>query len=322
MVTPADGVVERRLHLDPQGVALIVGCCVVWGLGQVASKVALAQVPPLTQAGIRSLGAGALIWAWAAWRRVPLRERDATLWPGLVAGALFTVEFAAIYTGLQFTTAGRMTVFLYLAPFVVASGMTFVARSERLGRVGTAGLLTAFAGVALAFAEGFTSGAALPRQWLGDLLGISAAVAWGATTLVVRATPLAPAPAAKTLLYQLAVSGIVLTPIGLVTEPRVPWPLEPEVALSLVFQICVIGGASYLLWFWLVRLYAAPRLSAFTLLTPVVGLFAGAWLLDEPVTPRLLVALATVCIGLIAVNRQVTGQKAGEEDEPRGHHNI
>jgi drug/metabolite transporter (DMT)-like permease len=285
-------------------VGLIVGCCVVWGLGQVASKVALAQVPPLTQAGIRSLGAGILIWAWALWRGVPLRERDATLWPGLVAGALFTAEFAAIYSGLRFTTAGRMTVFLYLAPFVVAAGMTFIARSERLGRLGTIGLVTAFAGVALAFSEGFTSGAALPRQWFGDLLGISAAVLWGATTLVVRATPLAPAPAAKTLLYQLGVSGIVLTAAGLAVEPGVDWPLEPQVALSLAFQILVIGSTSYLLWFWLVRLYAAPRLSAFTLLTPVVGLFAGAWLLSEPVTPRLLVALATVCLGLAAVNRR------------------
>jgi drug/metabolite transporter (DMT)-like permease len=158
--------------------------------------------------------------------------------------------------------------------------------------------------VALAFGEGFTSGSAPPRQWLGDLLGIGAAVLWGATTLVVRATSLAPAPAAKTLLYQLAVSGLVLTAAGLLTEPGIQWPLETTVAASLAFQICVIGSTSYLLWFWLVKVYAAPRLSAFTLLTPVVGLFAGAWLLAEPVTPRLLVALATVCLGLVAVNRR------------------
>ena len=31
---------------------------------------------------------------------------------------------------------------------------------------------------------------------------------------------------------------------------------------------------------------------------------AGAALLGEPVTPRLLVALATVCLGLVLVNRR------------------
>jgi len=304
VASPADAQAERRLHLDTEGVALIVGCCVVWGLGQVASKVALTQIPPLTQAGIRSFGATLLVYTWATWRRVPMWQRDRTLWPGLLAGALFAGEFAAVYSGLRFTTAGRMTVFLYLAPFVVAAGMTFVDGSERLGRLGMIGLVTAFGGVALAFSEGFTSGAAAPEQWIGDLLGILAAVLWGATTLVVRATALAPAPAAKTLLYQLAVSAVVLTAAGLLLEPTLSWPLHPEVALSLLFQIFLISSTSYLLWFWLILRYAAARLSAFTLLTPVVGLFAGAWLLHEPVTPRLLIALATVCLGLVAVNRR------------------
>ncbi len=304
MSTPGAADLERRLHLDTAGVVLIVGCCVVWGLGQVASKVALAQVPPLTQAGIRSLGATALVLAWALRRRVPLWERDATLWPGLGAGLLFAGEFAAIYSGLRFTTAGRMTVFLYLAPFVVAAGMRFVSRTERLGRLGVLGLVTAFVGVAVAFSEGFTSGAAPPLQWLGDLLGILAAVLWGATTLLVRATPLAPVAPAKTLLYQLAVSAVLLTAAGLLTEPPVAWPLTGPVAASMLFQVFVIGSTSYLLWFWLVRRYAAARLSAFTLLTPVVGLFAGAGLLGEPVTPRLLLALVTVCVGLVLVNRR------------------
>jgi drug/metabolite transporter (DMT)-like permease len=245
-----------------------------------------------------------LVLGWARWRRVPLWQRDGTLGPGLLAGALFAGEFAAVYTGLSFTTASRMTVFLYLAPFVVAAGMTFVSRDERLGRLGVLGLVVAFTGVAVAFSEGFTSGAAAPHQWLGDLLGILAAVLWGATTLVVRATPLGSAPAAKTLLYQLAVSGVALTAVGLALQPRVAWPLDPEVALSMLFQILVISSTSYLLWFWLITRYAAARLSAFTLLTPVVGLIAGAVLLHEPVTPRLLVALTTVCLGLVLVNRR------------------
>jgi drug/metabolite transporter (DMT)-like permease len=58
--------------------------------------------------------------------------------------------------------------------------------------------------VVWAFAEGFVAPAAGPQQWLGDALGIAAAVLWGATTLVLRATRLASAPPEKTLLYQLA----------------------------------------------------------------------------------------------------------------------
>ena len=294
---------ERRLHLDPRAVAIVVGCTVVWGLGQIASKVALTQIPPFTQGGLRSLGAGALVLAWTRHRRIPLWERDGTWWPGLVAGALFAAEFAAIYSALQHTTAGRMTVFLYMAPFVVALGMPFVARAERLTGLSVVGLLVAFAGVGTAFLDGFTGASVGPRQWLGDLLGLAAALGWGATTLVIRSTKLAPADPAKTLLYQLAVSGIGLTAVGWLTGERISGPVEPRVWAAMVFQIVVVGSASYVVWFWLVRTYSATKLSAFTLLTPLVALVAGATLLHEPLTPRTLLALAAVGVGLAAVNR-------------------
>ena len=293
---------ERHVHLDRRAVLLVVGCTVVWGLGQIASKVALTQIPPLTQGGLRSVGAALLVLAWARWRGIPLWERDGTLVPGLIAGTLFAAEFGAIYSALQFTTAGRMTVFLYLAPFVVAIGMVFISRSEGLRGLALAGLVTAFAGVAFAFLDSLTTSGAGSRQWLGDLLAGLAALGWGATTLVIRATRLGPVHPARTLLYQLAVSGVGLTTVGWLSGERVQWPLTPMNAGALAFQIIVVGSSSYLVWFWLIRTYSATKLSAFTLLTPVVALVAGAVLLHEAVTPRTLVALVAVCLGLVAVN--------------------
>jgi drug/metabolite transporter (DMT)-like permease len=223
---------DRRVHLDRLAVSLVIGCTVVWGLGQVASKMALDEVPPLTQAGLRSIGAALLVLAWAKLRGIPLWERDRTLGPGLVAGALFAAEFAAVYSALQFTTAGRMTVFLYTAPFVVAIGMPFIARAERLTGLALAGLIAAFAGVGFAFADSFTSAGAGSQQWLGDLLAGLAALGWGATTLVIRATALAPIHPAKTLLYQLGVSGVGLTAIGWFVGERAQWPLSMTVAAA------------------------------------------------------------------------------------------
>ncbi len=292
---------------------LIVGCALTWGLGQVASKAALIEVPPLTQAGMRSLGAALLIAAWARFKGIPLLERDGTLWPGVLAGLLFAGEFAALYTGLGMTTAGRMTVFLYLAPFVVALGMPLLLRTEHLNPIQVGGLIAAFLGVALAFSEGFTSGSATPRQWLGDSLGVLAAVMWGATTLLVRATKLATAAPAKTLLYQLGVSALTLLPVGLLTEHTAPWPWHGWVTASMVFQIVVVSSVSYLVWFWMVRHYPATKLSAFTLLTPLMALIAGAVLLSEHITTRLVIALVTVCTGIFLVNRAGgAGRSSGE----------
>ena len=294
---------ERKLHLDATAIAMIVTCCAIWGLAQVAAKVTLAQVPPLLQAGVRSLGAAVLLLAWARWRGLPMFTRDGTAPAGWLAGLLFAAEFGCIFVGLQYTTASRMAVFLYLSPFVVAAGMPFIARNERLAPAQVAGLVLAFAGVVWAFAEGFGAPSAGPKQWVGDALGIAAAVLWGATTLVMRASKLATALPEKTLLYQLVFSGIALTLASALAGEARPVAISLTTGLALAFQIVIVTFASYLAWFWLVRHYVATKVASFTLLTPVFGLLAGVLLLADPLTTRLVVALVAVCAGIALVNR-------------------
>ena len=295
---------ERRSHLDALAVGTLVFCCFLWGLNQVAAKAALPEVPALWQAAARSLGGAVLVWCWSRLRGIALFTPDGSLAGGLLAGALFGAEFLCIFVGLQFTTASRMVVFIYISPFVVALGMPFIARAERLSVVQMAGLLLAFAGVAWAFAEGFASPAAGPRQLLGDALGVAAGVLWGATTLAIRDTSLSRASAEKTLFYQLAVSALLL--LVAVSWSGAPFPdrLSSLAWGSLAFQTVIVSFASYLAWFWLIRHYPATPLASFTMLTPVFGLILGAALLAEPVTARLLIALATVAAGIFLVNRR------------------
>jgi drug/metabolite transporter (DMT)-like permease len=294
---------ERKARLDALAVTSLVLCCFLWGLNQVAAKVAITEVPPLAQAAIRSLGGAALVFLWARWRGITLFAKDGSLPGGLTAGLLFAAEFGCIFLGLQYTTASRMAVFIYISPFVVALGMPFIAHTERLKSLQMAGLVLAFAGVAWGFAEGFTKPAAGDLQWLGDALGVAAGVLWGATTLAIRGSRLSSASAEKTLLYQLAISGAAL---ALAAAWRgQPWAptLSALTWASLFFQVVIVTFASYLMWFWLVRHYPATRLASFTLLTPVFGLLLGALLLGEPVTARLLIALAAVAGGIVLVNR-------------------
>jgi len=295
---------ERKLHLDTTAIVLVVGCCLLWGLNQVAAKAALPEVPALWQAAARSLGGALLVALWALARRIPLFVHDATLPGGLLAGALFAFEFFCIFTGLQFTTASRMAVFIYISPFVVALGMPFIARNERLSRVQMTGLLIAFAGVAGAFAEGFTRPAAGAHQLFGDALGVVAGVVWGATTLAIRGTRLAGASAEKTLLYQLAISGVLLLAAALLQGVPLPPRLSTLAWASLGFQVVVVTAFSYVVWFWLIRSYPATRLASFTLLTPVFGLLMGALLLGETITTRLVIGLLAVAAGIVLVNRK------------------
>lgn len=292
---------QAQARLDTFAILLTLLLCALWGGQQVVIKLTAPHVTPLLQAGLRSAGATLLLWAWMRWRGVPLFDRDGTLLPGIAAGLLFGAEFAVIYTGLQFTAASRAAIFLYTAPFWVALGAHLFIPGETIRRVQVAGLACAFLGIVAAFHESLN----LPsrRELIGDALMLLAALLWGATTVLIKATKLARIHPGKTLFYQLAVSGLTLPAVSLLIGEAGVVRMDGWVAASLAFQTVAVAFASYLAWFWLVSRYPAARLSAFTFVTPLMGVAAGALWLGEPVTLPLLIALILVAAGITLVNK-------------------
>jgi len=293
--------IERK-PLDATACAVMVLCTALWGFQQVVIKLTAADVSLVMQAGIRSILATALLFSWARWRSIELFGRDGTLGAGIAAGLLFGGEFVFIYAGLGHTSASRMVVFIYLAPIFTALGLHRLVPGERLIARQWLGVLLAFAGVALAFSGGFA--AAGGGTWLGDLCGVLGALLWGATTVLIRASSLARASAAKTLLYQLALSAALLPAASFLMGEQGIVALTPLALAGLAYQGVIVAFASYLAWFWLLTRYLAARLAVFSFLAPLFGVLAGVLVLDEPLTPDFAAAALLVGAGIVLVNRR------------------
>jgi drug/metabolite transporter (DMT)-like permease len=289
-----------RKPLDATAFALMILLTALWGFQQVTIKVAAADVSLVMQAAIRSTVATLLLIAWAGVRGVVLFRRDETFWPGLAAGLLFAGEFVFIYAGLGYTTASRMIVFLYLTPPLTALGLHWFVPGERLSSRQWLGVLLAFGGVCLAFAEGFLSAGGTTA--VGDLFGVIAAGMWAATTVLIRASALARVSATRTLFYQLVVSAVALFVASrLLGEPGVV-RLTAVALGSLAYQGVIVAFASYLVWFWLLTRYLAARLAVFSFLAPMFGVLFGVVLLSEPLTPFFAGAALLVGGGIVLVN--------------------
>jgi len=288
-----------RRALDAPALSLMLLLTVLWGLQQVAIKLALPSVSPVTQAAIRSIVAALLLLAWAHGRGIALWQRDGTGRAGLLAGLLFAAEFVFIYAGLAHTTASRMVVFVYLAPVLTALGLALFVPGEKLAPAQWAGVLLAFAGIVLAFSD---HGGGTASTLFGDACGVLAAVLWAATTVLIRASRLSGATAEKTLAYQLGVSALALPlAAALLGEPGV-MRLDAVAVGSLLFQSVVVAFASYLAWFWLLTRYLAGRLAVFSFLTPLFGVLFGVLLLGEPLSLRFVLAAVAVGAGIALVN--------------------
>jgi drug/metabolite transporter (DMT)-like permease len=282
-------------------VALLLLCCLVWGLNQVAIKMSGAGVSPLMGAGLRSLVAAALVWLWCKIRGEPLFRRDGTGAYGLLIGLLFAAEVGLIYWGLAFTTASRSVIFLYSAPFFVALGAHRYIPGERLTRRRIAGLVLAFAGLCLACADALY----LPsrRELFGDMLELAAGFLWGATTVVIKMGGRVPLSPPRMLFYQLAISSVVLIGASVaLREPGVVSATAPVVA-ALAYQAVAVAFASYLAWFWLLRRYPASDLAPHLFWTPLFGVLAGWALLGDPLSGNLGAAAVLIAGGIYLVNR-------------------
>jgi hypothetical protein len=207
--------------------------------------------------------------------------------------------------GLQHTSASRLTVFLYTAPFWVALLLPLKIRAERLYGVQWMGLALAFAAVVFALREGLNPSQGQSLQ--GDLLGLAAGMFWGLTTLVIRGSKLAQISTEKLLFYQVGVSAVLLPVLSLALGEVWVWPPSAFAWGSVLTQATLGGFVSFLIWMWMLGRYPATRMSSFVFFTPLFALLFGAWWLDETVTPGVLVAIGAVAAGMALMNRKAAG---------------
>ena len=288
---------DQRLVLDTRAAGVMSLLCFIWGLQQVVLKIAAVDVAPVLMIALRS-GIAALLVGTLMWMR---NERWAPQNgpAGALVGVLFALEFLLVGEALRRTSAGHTVVLLYTAPIFAAMGLHWRLPSERLSVVQWRGIGLAFTGVAVTFL-GRTNDSA--NSLFGDLMALLGGLAWGTTTVTVRASRLSQAPASQTLLYQLLTAFVLLTFAALFSG-QADFRPTPLAWWSLAFHTLIVSFASFLAWFWLLRTYLASRLGVFSFLTPVFGVGLGTLLLGESIEPCFALGMVLVIMGILTVSR-------------------
>lgn len=290
----------RKPRIDTFGAVSLTGFALLLAFNQVIIKQVNEGLQPVFFAGLRSLGGACVIFAWMKLRGLSLAIKPGTMGPGLLIGAVFAIEFICLFWALDLTSVTRTSVIFYTMPMWLALAAHFLIPAERLTATKSAGLALAFVGVVVALTmRGEGAG---ETSLLGDFLALLGAMAWAAIALCARATALKEVRPEVQLLWQLTVSAPLLLLAALFFGPLLR---DPELIhwMGLGVQIVVIVSAGFLFWLWLLTIYPASSVAAFSFLTPVFGVALGWLVLGEDVGPGILVALVLVCAGLILINR-------------------
>jgi drug/metabolite transporter (DMT)-like permease len=286
-------------YIDLRGFITILMLTFLWGLNYPAIKFSNTGLSPIFTTFLRSSIASFFGIVYCIIIKQPLFHKGITLFHGFIVGMLFGLEFVCLYLGMLYTDAARSVIFIYLSPFVVAIG-AHIFLKERLNTIKTIGLILAFLGIYLVFKGKPATHSRL--MLLGDILEIMAAIFWGATTLYIKKYLAQKVHPINTFLYQLVFSIPVIFVCAYVLEDVWIRDINPLVIGSIVYQSVIVAFASYLMWFKLIHAYPVGKLSVFTFLTPIFGVFSGIFILKEQLTIGLISGLILVCIGIYCAN--------------------
>lgn len=300
-------------------------CCASFALGQVGIKYGADFISPLFHAFVRSMGAAVLLLVWMRSRGIPLVLPDGNSRRFVVAGLFFGFEFVFLFPGIVLAGAARGTLLIYTTPFFVAIGAHFLIAGDQLHSRKLIGLIAAFLGVVLVFADkvsvnqidssGQNAIATIPANlqtfvtWtglspsiVGGIFCILAAMLWAATTLYMKATPLKTVSPERNLCWQLIVSIPVLAIAStLLGEPGVIQS-GPPLFWVLAYSIGIVAFISFLTFFWMLRSNRPTVVHTFTMLTPIFAAVLAALFIGEPLTVKLVIALIAVSAGIFLVN--------------------
>ena len=271
---------ERKDRIDLAGGFWLVMFAGLMGINQVLVKLVNAGLAPIAQAGLRSICALGPVLLYAWWTRKRLSVSDGSLLPGILCGSLFAIEFMMMFTAFDYTSVSRATMLFYTMPFWLALAITGV-------------------GWALAHNEHPATQYAL----FGDLLCIGGAMCWAGIALTARLTKLSKSSPEMQLVYQLAVSSVILLPVAALSGPMLR-EFTPAIGAMFAFQVLVVVAFGFLMWFRVLAIYPASDMASFGFLTPLFGVAFGWLILGEKISWGFAGALALVCVGIVLVNRK------------------
>lgn len=282
--------------MQPAHFLLLVAICAVWGFNFVASKVGVNQFPPLFFVGLRF---GVLLLCLLPFLRwAPGRMRDVIL-IALFNGAF---HFGLLFVGIALTEASVVAIVVQLnAPFATMLSIVLLGEVVRWRR--WSGIALTFLGVAIISVEPHVLDAPA-----GVLFSAAAALSGAFAAILMRRltnvgafqlqswTALVTAPALLAASFFLETGQVE----AVASADLMAW----GALLYTTFGASLIGHNVY---YWLLQRYEVSLLAPLTLLSPILGVFFGITILDEPLTTRILIgaAIAFAGVAILALRNKV-----------------
>lgn len=288
--------------MDIRAILMGLAFAVMWSSAFTSARIIVASAPPLSALALRFLISG-LIGVLIAralgqsWRLTPLQWR-ATIIFGLCQNALY---LGLNFVAMQTIEASLAAIIASTMPLLVGLA-SWLFLSERIGRLGTAGLVAGVVGVSIIMGTRLQGGA--------DLYGVGLCVV-GVVALTFATLSVRGATSGGNFLMivglQMLVGSLALGGVAAATETLdITWSWT--LVAAFLYTTLVPGLAATLVWFRLVNRIGAVKAATFHFLNPFLGVAIAALILGEALGLWDIIGVAIVTAGILAVQLSRQGR--------------
>ena len=283
--------------LTKQQLWLLILLTLVWGVNWPVMKMGVTNMPPLLFRAM-SIWLGLPVLAAAlVYLKVPFRI-PRTYWRELLllATTNMFVWHACIILAVKTLSSGRAAILGYTMPiFSALLGAVFFASA--LSRRNWIGVAAAALGVSLLLWFEVTN---LSGKPLGVVFALIAATSWALGTQLLRRTTI-PLPTLTLSFWMTLLAGIVMALLSLIFE-RDQWAIPSQSAWwSIGYNAVLIFGFAHAAWFFLARSLPPIASTLSVMFIPILGVFTGAWWLNEVLHWQDWAAMALMIVAIASV---------------------
>lgn len=289
---------ERHL---PTLIASFVCIYVVWGSTYLAIRLAVDTLPPFLMAGSRFLLAGLIMYVLTRWRGAP-RPTGRHWRSAVLIGTMLLLGGNGLVTWAeQWTPSGITALIIGSTPmwFVVLDWMVFSGPRPTPAKV--VGLIVGFIGVVMLVGPKGLAEQGLPGWPAVVILLASGIFACG--SLLSRRVEQAPG-LLQSASMQMIGGGGVMTLVGLLCgeAQRVDFSHASASSLWAWAYLVVIGSLiAYSAFVYMLRHAAPATVSTYAYVNPIVAVFLGWLILDEPLSPRVILAGVLIVLAVAGI---------------------
>lgn len=275
--------------------------CLVWGTTYLGIAIAIETIPPLLMTGIRFTAAGLILLGIARWRgeELPL-DRRTLLSLALIGFLLIGVGNLAVVWAEQWVPSGIAALLVASAPFWMALIERFRASGERLSLRGGIGMLIGFAGVVLLVTPKATGGAWSVPLLIGALAIQIGSICWQLGSAHAKYN-LRNIGIMTSSGLQMLFGGAMVSVAGLAIGEASRFVLTPRTLGALIYLTIFGSIIAFSAYVYALKHLRTTVTSLYAYVNPVVAMFLGWLVLNEPLTWLSWIAMAVILSGVALV---------------------